>query len=73
MNLEALINPDYQSNRRLKTKKKTKASNIASGNSSDDTDLYLLSEKHLRITIKSDNATTPKFTWYAKNITSTKI
>ena len=35
--------------------------------------MYLLSPKHLRIEVRSENATKAKFTWYAKNITSSKI
>jgi hypothetical protein len=73
MGLENLINPNHLTRRQLKANKKSKASNIATWNSSDDTALYLLSEKHLRLTVKTENATTPKFIWYAKSITSTKI
>ena len=40
---------------------------------SSDKFMYLLSPKHLRIEVRSENATKAKFTWYAKNITSTNI
>ena len=35
--------------------------------------MYLLSPKHLRIEVKSENTTRVKVSWFAKNITSTKI
>ncbi len=49
---------------------------VKEANSTNDTStryLYLLSEKHLHIKVKSLNSTQPKFYWYATNITSTEI
>jgi hypothetical protein len=47
--------------------------NSATKNETLDKYLYLLSSKHLHIEVKSENTTKAKFTWYAKNITTTKI
>ena len=44
-----------------------------SGSESNQTSLNLLSAKHLRLTIKSENSSAPVFSWRTTNITSTLI
>ena len=47
--------------------------NSTTQNETLDKYMYLLSPKHLRIEVKSENTTRVKVSWFAKNITSTKI
>ncbi len=58
--------------RRLKSKGGARSSSN-SGSESNTTLLNLLSAKHLRLTIKSENTTVPVFSWRSTNITSTLV
>ena len=65
MNLEAFDNKANTS--------QPETANATTQNDTSDRYKYLLSPKHLRIEVKSENTTQPKFSWYAKQITTTEI